>query len=244
LDAQAEGPFPCFSTPIGTFEVSAATDGRTLKLADGREVRIAGIEVPPGSHATAGKAALGQWVMGKTVILKQAEPGHDRYGRLVAHIFVPQDGAERWLQQDLLTAGYAQVSASPGNASCTKALLAAETPARQDRRGLWADSSFAVKASDDLAGLMTRRGQFTVAEGRVVSVRESRGTIYVNFGRVWSRNLTVTILGRNRSAFEAAGIDLKKLEGARLRVRGFIEERGGPRIEAARPEQIEIAARE
>jgi hypothetical protein len=123
-------------------------------------------------------------------------------------------------------------------------LLAVEAPARQNKGGLWADSAYAIRASDDLPGLLDRRGRFTVAEGKVVSVRESGGTIYVNFGRVWSRNLTVTILGRNRRAFEAAGIDPKKLKGARLRVRGFIEERGGPRIDAARPEQIEIAARE
>ena len=75
-------------------------------------------------------------------------------------------------------------------------------------------------------------------------MRESGGTLYMNFGRVWSRNLTVTILQRNRASFENAGMDPKKLEGARVRVRGFVEERGGPRIEAVRPEQIEIAAQE
>jgi hypothetical protein len=45
-------------------------------------------------------------------------------------------------------------------------------------------------------------------------------------------------------AFAAAGLDPKKLEGARVRVRGWVEERSGPRIEAVRPEQIEIAAQE
>ena len=32
-----------------------------------------------------------------------------------------------------------------------------------------------------------------------------------------------------------------RLANLRLRVRGYIEERSGPRIEATRPEQIEIA---
>jgi len=91
---------------------------------------------------------------------------------------------------------------------------------------------------------LARRGQFTVAEGKVLSVRESGGILYINFGRVWSRNLTVTILRRNMRAFAAAGMDPKKLEGVRVRVRGWVEERGGPRIEAVRPEQIEIATRE
>jgi hypothetical protein len=51
----------------------------------------------------------------------------------------------------------------------------------------------------------------------------------------------VTVSKRNERVFTAAGIEPKKLEGRRLRVRGWIEERNGPRIEAARPEQIEIA---
>lgn len=38
-------------------------------------------------------------------------------------------------------------------------------------------------------------------------------------------------------------MELKKLAGQHVRVRGFIEERGGPWIEAVTPEQIEIAER-
>ncbi len=72
-----------------------------------------------------------------------------------------------------------------------------------------------------------------------MSVRESGGTIYVNFGRRWTRDFTVTVLKRQRRAFAAAGIDLKQLEGRRIRVRGFIERRGGPIIAASAPEQIE-----
>jgi hypothetical protein len=42
------------------------------------------------------------------------------------------------------------------------------------------------------------------------------------------------------AAFETAGIALKSLENRRVRVRGFIEARGGPRIEAVRVGQIEL----
>ena len=82
-----------------------------------------------------------------------------------------------------------------------------------------------------------------LAEGKVWSVRESGGTIYMNFGRQWSQALTVTILKRNERMFAAAGIEPKRLENLRVRVRGWVEERNGPRIEATRPEQIEIAGR-
>ena len=66
----------------------------------------------------------------------------------------------------------------------------------------------------------------------------------MNFGRRWSEDFTVTIAKRNGRMFSAAGLEPKKLERARVRVRGFIEERGGPWIEASRPEQIEVLGRE
>ena len=87
-------------------------------------------------------------------------------------------------------------------------------------------------------------GMFALVEGTVLSVRESGGTIYVNFGRRWSDDFTVTVLKRNERRFTAAGLELKKLAGQQVRVRGTIEERGGPWIEAAVPSQIEIAERD
>ena len=241
--AKADDRGACFSTSLGSFTVSAVVDGRSFKLADGREALLAGILVPPPRDAAA-RTALTRLLSGGIVILKQADSRADRYGRLPVQAFAVADGAERWIQHELLAAGDAQVGPGPGSAACTKALFAAETKARRSRAGVWANSAYGIKASDDLTGLLAQREQWTIAEGKVLSVRESGGTLYINFGRVWSRNLTVTILQRNRASFENAGMDPKKLEGARVRVRGFVEERGGPRIEAVRPEQIEIAAQE
>ena len=62
----------------------------------------------------------------------------------------------------------------------------------------------------------------------------------MNFGRRWSEDFTVTIAKRNERAFSAAGLEPKSLAGRRVRIRGWIEERGGPWVEAARPEQIEV----
>jgi endonuclease YncB( thermonuclease family) len=235
----------CVAESLGKHEIAAVVDGRTLQLRDGREVVLAGIEVPDNETAAgrSAKAALAKLAAGNEVILK-GTGDQDRYGRLQAHAYLSRDGAERWIQQEMLGMSQAQVSARPGDAACAKALWEAEAAARQSKLGLWADPRYGTKASDDLAGLLAARGRFTVADGKVLSVRESGGTIYMNFGRVWSRNLTVTIFRRNMRAFAAAGLDPKKLEGVRVRVRGWVEERGGPRIEAVRPEQIEIAAQE
>jgi hypothetical protein len=63
----------------------------------------------------------------------------------------------------------------------------------------------------------------------------------VNFGRRWTRDFSVIILRRNQRRFAAAGIEPKRLEGRRIRVRGWLEQRRGPVIEADAPEQIEFA---
>ena len=48
-------------------------------------------------------------------------------------------------------------------------------------------------------------------------------------------------VGELAASFEAAaGRPLKSLERRRIRVRGWIEQRGGPRIHAERPGQIEL----
>jgi hypothetical protein len=72
------------------------------------------------------------------------------------------------------------------------------------------------------------------------SVRQSGGTVYVNFGRRWTRDFTLTVPRRLQAAFREAGRDPQMLEGRRVRVRGWLERRTGPIIEASAPEQIEL----
>ena len=43
----------------------------------------------------------------------------------------------------------------------------------------------------------------------MTSVRESGANIYVNFGRRWSEDFSVTVQKRNERNFAAAGVDAK-----------------------------------
>ena len=123
------------------------------------------------------------------------------------------------------------------------ALLRQERTARAARLGLWADPVYAIRPSEVPAAIQSQQGRFAIVEGKVLSVRESGATIYVNFGRRWSEDFTVTIAKRNERAFAAAGLEPKSLAGRNVRVRGWVEERGGPLIEAAYAGQIEITER-
>jgi hypothetical protein len=169
----------------------------------------------------------------------------DRYGRVIAYAVIKRDGADHAVQAELLAAGQARVAATRvGSHACALELLRAEMAARKAKLGLWGSSYYDLLNADSPTDVLAEQGRFALVEGRVLSVRESGATIYVNFGRRWSEDFTVTILKRNERNFTAAGLEPKTLAGRRIRVRGFIEERGGPWIEATRPEQIEFADRE
>jgi endonuclease YncB( thermonuclease family) len=231
--------------------VQTVVDGRSFLLEDGREIRLPGIEVPlpplpgeTGARAEAGaaaRAALEAMLAGQPVELRHETAAADRYGRILAHAFFGSDEKPKSAAHEMIAAGFARVSTHVGGMDCAAELLAREREARQRKVGLWAAAYYSIVGAENHAGLVAQRGQFTVAEGRVVTVRESGGTIYVNFGRRWSESLTVTIAKRNERIFAAAGIQPRSL--GNLRVRGWMEDRNGPRIEAMRPEQIEMAER-
>jgi endonuclease YncB( thermonuclease family) len=224
----------CKLTALGTAQVAAVRDGRTLSLADGREVRLAGLEVADGS-----RDALQRLIGDRAVRLEVLSAELDRYGRVVAFVFAGD--AQQSLQLVLLEQGQARVAARAGGKACAEALLAAERAARAGSRGLWADPNFALLTPENGARLRAERGHFTIIEGKVLSVRDSGSTIYLNFGTRWTRDFSVIVLRRNQRIFNEAGLVLKRLEGRRVRVRGVLEQRRGPVIEADAPEQIEIA---
>jgi endonuclease YncB( thermonuclease family) len=241
LVAAAAGPADaagCAFEPQGEGRVAAVIDARSFRLQDGREVRLAGIEPVAVEKDHASRiSALAAIVMGRDVTLRGEDDSPDRYGRQPAFVFL--DGAETSVQGLLLTQGEALVSATVADKDCALSLLAAETAARDAKRGTWADPA-AIKNAESPGDILTGIGRFTVVEGKVLSVRQAGATTYLNFGRSWTQGFAVTISRRATAALEIAGIIVKSLENRRIRVRGWVEARSGPRIEVLRAGQIEL----
>jgi hypothetical protein len=168
------------------------------------------------------------------VTLKKAGTGEDRYGRIMAYGSI----GDVSIQQQLLGTGNAYVAARIRSKPCATALLGAEQIAREASSGLWADAELGPKSAANRDEISRLEGRFAVVEGQVLSVRASGGAIYLNFGRYYTRDFSVMMLKRNAARFAFAP---KDLEGKRIRVRGVVEMRRGPFIEAERPEQIELA---
>ncbi|MDO9062325.1 MAG: thermonuclease family protein [Bradyrhizobium sp.] len=226
----------CTFAPQGEGRVAAVIDARTFRLHDGREVRLAGIE--PVARGNASRtAALAAIIAGHEVTLSGDDDGPDRYGRQPA--FVHLAGSDMPVQSLLLAQGEALVLPDVSDKDCAGILNAAEAEARRAKRGIWSDPA-AIKNAESPGDILTGIGRFTVVEGRVLSVRQAGATTYLNFGRNWTRDFAVTISRRAAAAHAAAGIALKSLENRRIRVRGWVEARGGPRIEVLLVGQIEM----
>src|SRR5713101_1776471 len=241
LVAAAAGPAEaagCAFEPQGEGRVAAVIDARSFRLQDGREVRLAGIEPVAVQKENANRpSALAAIVIGRDVTLRGEDDTPDRYGRQPAFVFL--DGSEASVQGLLLTRGEALVSATVADKDCALSLMAAETAARDAKRGTWADPA-AIKNAESPGDILTGIGRFTVVEGKVLSVRQAGATTYLNFGRSWTQGFAVTISRRATAALEIAGMVVKSLENRRIRVRGWVEARGGPRIEVLRAGQIEL----
>lgn len=204
-------------------------------MSDGAEVRLAGIE--PIATLQASTSDLTALIAGRDVTLHGESDMPDRYGRQPALVFV--DTMTPAVQVQLLEQGAALHSGTLTDKGCAAELAAAEATARQAKRGIWAHTKV-IKNAESPGDILADVGRFAVVEGRVLSVRQAGTVTYINFGRRWTQDFAVTISRRMMPAFESAGITPKSFEKRRIRVRGWVEKRGGPRIEALRVGQIEV----
>jgi endonuclease YncB( thermonuclease family) len=244
----------CSFAPQGEGRVTEIIDARSFRLEDGRDVILAGIEPVASDDAKTNEktgdktnektnriAALSAIVAGHEVTLRGGDDTPDRYGRQPAFVFLDSSDKpeQASVQVALLAQGAALVAATVTDKECAATLAAAEAAARAAKRGIWADPSV-IKNTESPGDILAGIGRFTLVEGKVLSVRQAGATTYLNFGRNWTRDFAVTIPKRMIAVFEAAGIVPKSFENRRIRVRGWVESRGGPRIEALRVGQIEL----
>ena len=126
-------------------------DGDTIELRDGRLVRYIGIDTPevrrrvggrwvedPEPFGRAAATANRALVEGRTVRLEYDVEYFDRYGRLLAYVYVTRpDGSEMMVNERLVSEGMAQPLTIPPNVRYVERFRAAVERARREGRGLW-----------------------------------------------------------------------------------------------------------
>ena len=225
--------------------MSEVGEDLSLVLEGGAVIRLAGIELPVayGDDDPTGEVArLATAVRARLEILALAgeirfPPGNpDRHGRVHTEVRLADD---RSLQVILLEEGLARIHPLPGESLCLTEMLQAEDAARNARKGIWDSHEYAIRRADDLS-LAGRNGLYELVEGRVISVGRGSRMVFLNFGRNWRRDFTVMVAVAVEERLAAAGVAIDELAGRRVRVRGVIEESGGPAIRLDGPAAIEI----
>ncbi len=249
--ADPRTPLPsCVSVDAGIRRtVARVIDGETLGLDDGSELRLIGALAPRAIDVGAEPASwpmqitareeLRALLLGKSIEVAFGGERTDRYGRWQAHVFWMDGAQRRWLQGHLLEQGLARAYTLSNNRACRDELLAAEAIARDAGRGLWAEAAYQVRQPDRPADLSRYHGTFQIVEGRVVRVGQSRGFLYLNFGR-GREAFSISLKQSDRNTLAGYAANPKGLEGQTVRVRGWIEQRGRLIVDVSSAGDIEV----
>jgi endonuclease YncB( thermonuclease family) len=159
-------------------------DGDTVKLRDGRRLRLVGINTPEMSRkgkaaqsmAEPARAALEALLdkHNRTLLLRHAKEPRDHYGRLLAHAFL-DDGSN--VAAQLLERGLATTLVVPPNTWAQDCYQAREDSARAARRGLWALVDY--RPLDGRSLPPATRG-FRLVRGRITEIRHSRHSVWLD----------------------------------------------------------------
>lgn len=232
----------------------AAVEARLeLRLADGRLLRLAGLD-PALSTPTMpdrderARDALARLLGDTSLTVRVLANVPDRWGRIVAQAFAVEGaaaGRAGGLATVALDAGLGRYLSEPPAHACRATLLAAETAARTTRLGLWADPYYALLAADDRAGFAERAGTVVVVEARLASVKTGSYRTSLIFAGPPNNSrggqiLSATILPRTKKIFEARGVHVSSLIGQSMRLRGLLDLRFGPQIELADPDDLDV----
>ena len=214
--AQAFCPAPAGLTSV---TVQRVVDGDTLRLSDGRSVRMIGLNTPElgkqgrsdEPFAVAARKRLQALVdaSGGRVGLRPGKQAKDHYGRTLAHIY-SASGAN--LEAQMLADGLGfQVAVAP-NVDLVACQQAAERSARNTGLGLW-------RQSPVLKAEQIQRSGFAVISGRVSKVQRNRGGIWIELQDALVLRVAPNLVGQFDNA------RLQALKGKQIEARGWIVDR-------------------
>lgn len=132
----------------GYYKVVSVVDGDTIKIdfeGDTKTVRLIGIDTPETNHPSEPVQCYGkeasqktkELLENKTVKLEQDVSETDRYGRILAYVWLD----EFFINEKIVKEGYAFSSSYPPDIKYQDILDEAEIFARENKAGLWAEDT-------------------------------------------------------------------------------------------------------
>jgi len=166
------------------FRVAWVYDGDTIRLEDGRKIRLVGINTPETGRgkrpAQAGAEQAAQRLRqiidahDGQIAVRFGEDRYDRYDRMLAHLYTPEGKS---IGATLIREGHAAAITVPPNAWNADCYYSAEDTARKQKRGIWKTGTLGPSLSKELS--RESRG-FHIVRGRVIRVGHSRSATWLN----------------------------------------------------------------
>lgn len=203
-------------------KVAAVVDGDTLRLANGRRLRLLSVNAPElgrdgaadDAFARAAKQAL-DTLIGDAGWVYWHGHGKDRYGRSLASVFATAEGAH--LGEALLAKGLAwHIAVPPSPQPYRDCLREAEAQARSRQQGVWSQAPVAT------TGLTRRQQGFQRLRGRLLAVDETGSAL-------WLRLEGDVVLRLSRQDRQYFPVSPQQWLGQQLEVRGWLRWRRPPR---------------
>lgn len=130
-------PFPTTITVSQFIEVIKIQDGDTLQLANGRFMRLIGIDTPEKDEFYYKEASdkLAELVLNKVVRLEKDKSETDTYGRLLRYAYINNTS----VNLELIKGGYARALAFPPDTKYADEFKKAENKAKSEKLGIWGE---------------------------------------------------------------------------------------------------------
>ncbi len=178
----ADGCQPPANTTL--VKVRHVQDGDTFVLADNTRVRLIGINTPelgrddqpaqPLSIRARDRVRQLLFQSGNHAQILVGQQPKDKHKRQLTHLWLT-DG--RNLTAVLLEAGLGWQVAIPPNVRFKNCYAAAESSARQDRKGVWKENGYYNRPA---AGLSLKDTGFQHVKGRIIRVNHGGGATWIN----------------------------------------------------------------
>lgn len=208
---------PAFAETDG---VRYVHDGDTLRLTDGRRVRLLGIDAPElarnGHPAQPFGIAARDYLRdlvkqhGNRVSLVFDTVKKDRYHRTLAYLFFDNGDS---VEADMIDAGLAIAYTTPPDVRFSSCFQQHEARARQAGIKIWSHPKYHDQA---VSSLRTGSTGFHIVHGRVLHTNHSRHGIWLDL----KGGLGIQIQNRDAGNFKPGW--LISLEGKTIRVRGWL----------------------
>ena len=219
-------------------KVTRIYDGDTIRLDNGESVRYIGIDTPETHHPYRPVEFLGKeatqmnqdLVGGKRVYLELDVRRRDRYGRLLAYVFL-EDGT--FVNAELARLGYAYTMTIPPSVKYTELFRKVAREARENKRGLWQETE--TIRMDEASRYL---GKVKTVKCKIIETYDSGKVVFLNTGKDYKTDFTVVIF---HGALDNFPFDpLIYYKGKEIEITGKIIEYWGPEIIIEDPTQIRI----